>query len=283
MTVTSGGSRVRFTPGGVPDTSGEAEALIGEARARQRQRRLRLIVVAVVLVAVGGGIYGGIGGGDGHAATVNSVERGLADALSRAKTTLILSSVQDQPQHQLADFATLIDLSTGTSLLRTSFGPARQAIGSYYSTAPGSSLLSVHLVTVDYWNRTWRSKTQRIKLTPSLRAALRPAALCQCDPLQTTQPNEIDLHVTLLNDQTIDGQPTFHLRFTWAVARSSVASTRVDLWINTSTFLPIRETTSTTSSRNAITEGYSWLPRTPTNIAKLRVVVPPGFTHQPSP
>jgi hypothetical protein len=279
-----------FTPPTTPEQhrlAQDAEALIGEARARQRQRRLRVLIAAVVLFAAAGGIYGGIGGGSGHVATVNSVERGLTDAISRAKTTLIMSQVQ----HATFDTVTLTDLATVTTLLRSSsrVGPDIGVVvaGITRSTSRGSPLpvLANHVIGVDYTNRSWSSRTFNNVLTPQLRAGLRPAALCQCEPFETALSNEIDRHVALLNDQTIDGQAAFHLRFTWALNQSSSAPgqrTRVDLWINTSTFLPIRETTSTTGQRTT-TEDYSWLRRTPANLAKLRVVVPAGFTYQTSP
>src|SRR5215475_706837 len=66
------------------------EALIEEARARQRRRRFRLLVAAIVLAAVGGGIFGGFGGTAQHPPTIPVLERNLAGALARTKTTLVM-------------------------------------------------------------------------------------------------------------------------------------------------------------------------------------------------
>ena len=52
----------------------------------------------------------------------------------------------------------------------------------------------------------------------------------------------------------------------------------VDLWVDASTYLPVLQETST-GGRVTNRTTYSWLPRTPENLAKLSLVVPPGFTH----
>ncbi len=51
-----------------------------------------------------------------------------------------------------------------------------------------------------------------------------------------------------------------------------------DLWVDASTYLPVLQETSTGGHVTDRTT-YSWLPRTPENLAKLSLVVPPGFTH----
>ena len=112
-------------------------------------------------------------------------------------------------------------------------------------------------------------------------ACTRPIqALCGCDldPFTDYSPEP---RVSLLGQQTIDQQPTFHLRFT--ITGGPLPST-TDIWIDRSTYLPVREklVVPKTSVKNSpppytVTSDFTWFPRTSANLAQLTLVIPRGF------
>lgn len=77
--------------------------------------------------------------------------------------------------------------------------------------------------------------------------------------------------LTLVSHETIDGHDTVHL------TRTDTAPLAGDLWIDATTYLPVRST-------NPIgTTDYEWLDRNPTTRSLLVPVVPPGFTFGGTP
>jgi hypothetical protein len=58
------------------------------------------------------------------------------------------------------------------------------------------------------------------------------------------------------------------------------ATGRVDMWLDPTTYLPIRQESLTSKGEVLSQTDDVWLPRTPENLAKLKFVVPPGFTRQ---
>jgi len=81
--------------------------------------------------------------------------------------------------------------------------------------------------------------------------------------------------------EVVNGQTTIHLRKTkdTVVTKDANAMPGIseavftDLWVNESTYLPIR----------IDRDDYSWLPPTPENLALLKPTIPEGFTQVPSP
>jgi hypothetical protein len=172
------------------------------------------------------------------------IERNLAHALAKSRTTLILRLHKHRtrtPQHVNA--VEWVDLANGRSRVR-------------WYDASGR-------LTSD----TSRSYSGKL-----------PSAACGCDldPFTNFLPTEP--RVSLLGQQTIDRKPTVHLRFT--VTGGPVPST-TDIWIDRSTYLPVREqvgfrqTTGNSQRRRQIgptittTNDFTWLPRTSANLAHL--------------
>jgi hypothetical protein len=50
----------------------------------------------------------------------------------------------------------------------------------------------------------------------------------------------------------------------------------MDLWVDATTYLPVQ---TQFQQEGATPYAVSWLPPTPENLAKLKTVVPPGFTR----
>jgi hypothetical protein len=99
--------------------------------------------------------------------------------------------------------------------------------------------------------------------------------------------------VTVIDHQQIDGIPAIELR---THSEASPLSVEVILWIDPTTYLPVRsviyETDKTVSATThkiitthvpAITTTYDWLPPTKSNLADLSVPIPPGFKEASMP
>jgi hypothetical protein len=93
-----------------------------------------------------------------------------------------------------------------------------------------------------------------------------PSGACGCDLDPFTNFPRRALHVSLLDDQPIDGKPTFHLRFT--VTGKIVSTT--DFWIDRATHLPVRSKVVYRAARGngqlgptmTTSDDFTWLPRT---------------------
>jgi hypothetical protein len=93
---------------------------------------------------------------------------------------------------------------------------------------------------------------------------------------------------TLVGRGTIDGENVLHLQREVTLpagngpvpAPESLRKLITDLWVDASTFLPVRQTTENGTGIVTQTSTYTFLPRTAANLANLKLVVPPGFTHQ---
>lgn len=283
------------TPEGIAAETADPEALIQEARARQRQRRIRLLLAGVALVAVGGGLYGGFSGGTSHPPTIPAIERNFTTALAKARTTLVLRLRIHRTHRPLSTDATeWVNLTNGQKRTRDyDASGARQSDTdfSYSNSAPYGGYWATSL-TIAYSSKTWSTTRpfyvcggtsgQIVHCTPHPS----PAAACGCDidPF-TNYPVGSPPHISLLGEQTIDGQSTFHLRF---VVTGFLAYT-ADLWIDRATYLPVHETVSSpTKSRRdqptvTTTNDFTWLPRTSGNLAQLKVAIPSGFKHTAAP
>lgn len=62
-----------------------------------------------------------------------------------------------------------------------------------------------------------------------------------------------------------------------AKAQASMARIHTDDWINAATYVPIRTHTAGFGPPETLT--YTWIPRTPSNLARTKPVIPPGFKH----
>jgi hypothetical protein len=180
--------------------------------------------------------------------TIAVIERNLANALANTKSTQLLRfrRYRGIGGRALADYQVYwIDLGTGQRRALDYNASGNLVTGrSYsYSTAPSAG-----------WN---------------------PSGACGCDLDPFTDFPGRALHVSLLGGQTIDGQPTFHLRFT-ATGGSKLLTT--DFWIDRSTHLPVRSRVVYREANGngqlgptmSTTDEFTWLPRTSANLAHLK-------------
>ncbi len=93
---------------------------------------------------------------------------------------------------------------------------------------------------------------------------------------------------TLVGRETIDGENVLDLRHQVTMpagngpipAPVALRELTTDLWVDASTYLPVRQTTRNGTGVVTQTSTYTFVPRTAANLANLNLVVPPGFTHQ---
>lgn len=104
-----------------------------------------------------------------------------------------------------------------------------------------------------------------------------PSGACGCDLDPFIDfPQQAQLRVSLLGDQTIDGRATLHLRFT---VTGGVQPSTTQFWIDRITYLPVRSKVvyggnlvdGQRTSIKSTTDQFSWLPRTSANLAHLNV------------
>jgi len=88
----------------------------------------------------------------------------------------------------------------------------------------------------------------------------------------------------IVGKATIDGLPALHLRQITRIPSTPDGGVtngmpaeqfRVDAWVDSTTYLPLRLRTSNAGAWTETNE--TWVPRTPANLAKLSVVIPAGF------
>ncbi len=288
MTITAPPRRPHTTP------SSDPEALIPEARARQRQRRARLIIAAVILAALAGGIYGGFGGAANQPPTIPAIESNLASALAKAQTTLLVryrrhrTKTPDAPAFQIE----LVDLANGQqrALDYDASGHLTTATSRFYSAPPTVGPMATRTVTVAYDSKTWSVSTGLMECGGSGQASHctqppLPTSACGCDLDPFTNFPGRALHVSLLGEQTIDGHPTFHLRF--AVTGGPLGPSTTNFWIDQSTHLPVRSNVVYRAApgnrqlgpTQSTTDDFTWLPRTSANLGQLTIAIPRGFKH----
>jgi hypothetical protein len=98
---------------------------------------------------------------------------------------------------------------------------------------------------------------------------------------------------TIVGRESIDGRQTLHLRETIHLPTPQpprgfplpkgfqippTPAFTVDTWVDPLTYLTVRS--SYGGQTNSSITDETWLPRTPANIARTKVVIPPGFKHE---
>jgi hypothetical protein len=112
--------------------------------------------------------------------------------------------------------------------------------------------------------------------------------------------------VQILGNDTLDGRPATHLRFTYQAAGETVHG---DAWFDSQTYAPLRATTTYDAPSSAsqqppqatasaplangstsrvaplgpVSETTSFLPRTAANVTQARLTISDGFTQVPPP
>jgi YD repeat-containing protein len=240
-------------------------------------------LAAVALVIVGSGIFCGSGGATNNPPTIPVIERNLANALTesnrlilrvhkhRTRTPAYVTAVKwvnlANGQTRTLDYDASGRLKTDTSASATS------------SVKATGSVIGRTWVTVNHELKTWSKWKSNFECGKYCTVPPPPTGSCGCDLDPFTNFQGETPHIALLGQETIDGEPTFHLRFTIASGNASTT----DIWIDRLTYLPVHEKVA---FRNTSVEGhptittindFTWLPHNRTNLTHFMAVVPSGF------
>ena len=144
-------------------------------------------------------------------------------------------------------------------------GPMRKT----HSIAGDGPLGDRHYLSVDYDRKTW-SRFHDTEQPPPLEVP----DILDADALKKAIDEG---RMELIGTEPIDGKDTHHLRLF-----ATIRGYQIDLWVDSTTYLPVRETSTVIDSGDApvMTSDYDWLPRTEENLAKLELTVPPDFTEE---
>jgi len=126
------------------------------------------------------------------------------------------------------------------------------------------------LVSVNYEQQTWMSEhSTEVLPAPVVPDVTDPATMRAAVEAGTLE---------LMGEETVNGVASVHLRM-FAVQRGY----RIDVWVDTVNFLPVQETSTVIDDQGPpkIVTTYSWLARTPENLAHLVLTPPAGFTRVP--
>jgi hypothetical protein len=130
----------------------------------------------------------------------------------------------------------------------------------------GGLQLSGTVRAVDHFNHTWRECPSKFILGFTLDAAAIRAEIANG---QFTVIGQTELH----------GQQAIELKINVPPNNEAPPHTTVErLWVNATTYLPMREYTRMSNGQQSVTD-YAFLPPTPENLAKLRPVIPAGYTR----
>jgi len=149
--------------------------------------------------------------------------------------------------------------------------PAQSAQRSYLNhyTAhldQGGLHLSGTAMAVDHLNHTWRQCHSRFVLGFALDAAGIRTELASGQ-------------FTVTGRTVVSGQQAIELKFN--VPPNNEAPPHVTaerMWVNATTYLPMRDYTRWSNGRQSVSD-YVFLPPTPENLAKLRPLIPAGYTR----
>jgi hypothetical protein len=155
--------------------------------------------------------------------------------------------------------------------------------GSPLNTIGGSGAPADHptVTVVDHPDRAWW--TYQMQLPTDAPSGAKAAMSTQIATGPFEDPLDIRTAITsgqlqVLGTESMDGHQALHLRVTSAPKPLPYT---VDLWVDRESYLPVRLLTDKTGS--PVTLDYTWLARTPQNLASLAVTPPAGFTHLDKP
>jgi hypothetical protein len=136
----------------------------------------------------------------------------------------------------------------------------------------------ITVLWVDFPSRTWFSYTRDPDpaLSPGVQQPEGVALGAYSDPQNVR--DAIDKgYLSVIGQEQVDGVATTHARLSF----DSPKVVSVDLWLDNTTFLPIKMIDGVRGNLDTMT--LQWLPRTPPNLAELTVTPPAGFTRTPAP
>ena len=130
----------------------------------------------------------------------------------------------------------------------------------------GGLQLSGTAMAVDHFNHTWRECHSKFILGFTLDAAGIRAEIANG---QLTVIRRTDLH----------GQQAIELKINVPPSNEAPPHTVAErMWVNATTYLPMREYQRMSNGQQSVFD-YVFLPPTPGNLAKLRPVIPAGYTR----
>jgi hypothetical protein len=137
-------------------------------------------------------------------------------------------------------------------------------------------------ITIDFSNDTWQPTVSRcFPLAPGLDAPAGLPSPSGRGPVSDIRTMISDGLLQVVGHRTLNGQPTIE----FASTTHGILTLR--LWVNASTYLPVQSVmTGPTGDPNpgktwTEVDGYTFLSPRRSNLAHLRVGVPPGFTRAP--
>ncbi|WP_027343955.1 hypothetical protein [Hamadaea tsunoensis] len=134
--------------------------------------------------------------------------------------------------------------------------------------ASGGLTADLHtMLLVNYENRTWSATP--VTITPSGGIPKSPFS----DP-QEIRDALTNGKAVLVGNEKVDGRDTVHLRLS---GHPSATGPGVDLWVDATSYLPVRTAYVMAKPATGMVLDYTWLERTDENLAALNLTVPAGF------
>ena len=166
-----------------------------------------------------------------------------------------------------------------------SFGRYGRVNGQFESVRRGGTDVTTF---VDYDGRTWLTKSTAVSHGEG--TVETPA-----EESKTYRTGIENGEQKIVGHELVDGAATLHLRQVshdpasrpklppgWPknakVPMIPARTIRVDTWVDASTYVPVRTEAGFGDTPSQTSE--TWLPRTPANVAKTRLVIPAGFRRQ---
>jgi hypothetical protein len=262
-----------------------APGLTATLRRRQAKRTLgvRLAVIVPLVAATATSALVATSGPGGRAAPhasdlddVAYVSAQIQDALGNVSDYVCRATA-------VGDGRALHDVDGGTEThqidMKTAayrfdaYGPGGRRLSSSSSTAGPTRDGLVTTLVVNYPQRTWRTVQSPIRQPPELPGGVAPIPFE--DPVKI-RDDIASGRVTLLGEERVNGRDTLQLRVLYSGDGYRI---QMDLWVDSRTYLPIRYFAEAEVAGDRITStvDYSWLPRTPENLAALELRPPAGF------
>jgi hypothetical protein len=130
----------------------------------------------------------------------------------------------------------------------------------------GGLQLSGTAMAVDHFSHTWRECNSKFILGFTLGAAGIRAEIANGQ-------------FTVIGRTELNGQQAIELKINVPPSNEAPPhTTAARLWVNATTYLPMREYTRMSNGQQSFFD-YVFLPPTPQNLAKLRPVIPAGYTR----
>jgi hypothetical protein len=156
---------------------------------------------------------------------------------------------------------------TGSRWRVDEIGPDGKPRRAMLVTGPDDGTRTV--LTVDYTDRAWWTYRLDQPEVPS-----DVSWIAMSDGPEDIQDTLRRLSLHLVGTERVDGQDTIHLGGPKPTGRGIA----VDIWVDATTYLPVR--IAFVSPDLSVTSRYTWLPRTPQNLAPFDLKPPAGFTQR---